>query len=242
MTTSAFGDHNRDIAADEPPHAPSSAVPTSVESAEERDGPSMSGPEILKAATVAFSEQGYRGSNLQHVASKLRVTRQAIYYYYPNKHAILLALFERFFDQLDEAVKSAAAADSDPAARFELLLRAHIRCVAAEPELSAIFTKEYGSLKPEAREAIRERRRKYHQIFVEAYEAGRDRGALRDLPVHPTVSLILGAANWIFRWYHGSPPIDSLTDLAVTLFRDGYWAAEDGPTATESGAWENFDA
>jgi AcrR family transcriptional regulator len=193
-----------------------------------RNGRNISSADILKAATVVFSEHGYRGSNLQHVAGKLGVTRQAIYYYYPNKHAILLSLFEHFFDQLDDAVEAVLVADSDPALRFEKLVRAHMRCVASKPELSAIFTKEYGSLLPEARDAVRERRRRYHQAFVEAYENGRDLGELRDLPVHPTVSLTLGAVNWIFRWYRGTPPIEDLTDIAITLFRDGYRVREDG--------------
>jgi AcrR family transcriptional regulator len=205
-------------------------------SAARRNGRNTSSPEILEAATVVFSEHGYRGSNLNHVAAKLGVTRQAIYYYYPTKHAILLALFQRFFDQLEEAAASVRSADPDPATLFEMLLRTHIRCVAQRPELSSIFTKEYGSLEPDARQHIRERRRAYHETFVSAYEAGRKSGQLRDLPVQPAVSLILGAANWIFRWYRGTPSIDELTDVAIALFRDGYCAPHDRASPSSEGA------
>ena len=185
----------------------------------------LSTEDILKAATASFSRKGYRGTNLQDVAVALNVTRQAIYYYYPSKHAILLTLFERFFDELDEAVAKAASGIERPSERFEAMLRAHVIVVARSPELSSIFTREYVSLEPAAQKAIQTRRRTHHQALVAAYEEARDAGEVRDLPPSPTVSLLFGAANWIFRWYHRRETgmsVDEIADLALSLFRSGY--------------------
>jgi AcrR family transcriptional regulator len=185
----------------------------------------LSREEILAAAVTAFSQKGYRGTNLQDVAAVLGVTRQAIYYHYRNKHALLHEMFERFFDDLDEAVEAAATAEADPAKRFEQMLRAHVIIVARTPATSSIFTREFEALQPEAQSAVRQRRRGYQARFVEAYTALEEAGEARALPTGETISLMFGAVNWTFRWYDPtrskiSP--EALADLVLDLFRSGY--------------------
>lgn len=183
--------------------------------------------DILEASVTAFSRKGYRGTNLQDVADVLGVTRQAIYYYYRNKHALLLEMFEQFFDRLDSAVDAATEHAADPAERFENMFRAHVLTVADAPARSSIFTREFEALDPEAQAAIRKRRRRYQQRFVEAFKVMAAQGEARDLPPREAVSLLFGAANWTFRWYEpkrGSLTPDELADLVLDLFRSGYAA------------------
>ncbi|MDQ6525229.1 TetR family transcriptional regulator [Nocardioides sp. LHD-245] len=181
--------------------------------------------DILQAAIVAFSRNGYRGTNLQDVAGELGVTRQAIYYHYRDKHAILLAMFESFFDRLSDAVATAREAESDPTLKFDRILVAHLVTVAAAPELSAVFTRDYKNLSPEARSAIHKRRRMYQKVFVADFEVAQAAGRFRtELPAHTTVSLMLGAANWTFRWYDPAfarQTPEELAALALDLFRRG---------------------
>lgn len=187
-------------------------------------GAGLTRDDILSAAVTAFSRKGYRGTNLQDVASALGVTRQAIYYHYRNKHAILLAMFEQFFNRLSDVVAQAREQESDPALRFERMLKAHIITVAETPEMSSVFTKEYESLLEDAQAAIRQRRRLYQEMFVGDYEAARKVGRVRDLPAAATVSLLFGAANWTFRWYdekRTGMSVEELADLALDLFRRG---------------------
>lgn len=185
----------------------------------------MSRDDILAAAVTAFSRKGYRGTNLQDVAGVLGVTRQAIYYHYRNKHAILLAMFEQFFDRLSDAVAQAREQESDPALRFERMLKAHIITVAETPEMSSVFTREYESLLEDARAMIRQRRRLYQDMFVSDYEAAQRVGRVRDLPPAATVSFLFGAANWTFRWYderRTGMAVEELADLALELFGRGF--------------------
>jgi AcrR family transcriptional regulator len=185
----------------------------------------LSRDDIRQAAVVAFSAKGYRGTNLQDVASVLGVTRQAIYYYYSNKHALLLEMFEEYFNDLDRAVDEALDGVADPRLRFEAMLRAHVLTVVRTPELSSIFTREYEALEPEARRSVRGQRRAYQQRFVKAFEAMGAVGEARELPASAVVSLMFGAANWTFRWYdhrrHEMDP-EELADLVMSLFRSGY--------------------
>jgi AcrR family transcriptional regulator len=180
--------------------------------------------DILRVAAEEFSKKGYRGARLSDVADSLGVTRQALYYYYRSKAAILVDLFSNFFDEL-EAGLDAVAGGGSAAEDFDAMMRAHIRTVAAQPELSAIFTQERSALPVTDARRIQRRRQAYQQRMVEAYEKGIKEGKLRDCgSASVEVSLLLGAANWIFRWYRPGRDFtpDALADIAVNLLGSGY--------------------
>jgi AcrR family transcriptional regulator len=185
---------------------------------------SITRAEILRLAAQEFGRKGFRGARLDDVAARLGVTRQALYYYYPTKTAILADLYARFFERLEAALDAAEAGHSG-GGRFDAMLLAHIRTVAESPELSAILTQERGALPEDGDEAIRARRRAYEERLVAAYAEGAGAGELRaDASPAVTVSLAVGAAHWIFRWYgddHGMSPAE-LARLAVDLLGTGY--------------------
>lgn len=185
---------------------------------------SITRAEILRVSAQEFGSKGFRGARLDDVATRLGVTRQALYYYYPTKTAILADLYERFFDSLEAALDEAERAHSGRG-RFDAMLEAHIRTVAESPELSAIFTQERSALPADTDKKIRERRTAYQERLVAAYSQGVDSGELRaDASPSVTVSLAVGAANWIFRWYrsdHGLTP-GELAGVAVDLLGSGY--------------------
>lgn len=177
---------------------------------------------ILDVAVHEFAAKGYRGASLGDVADALGVTRQALYYWFAKKHDILHALFLRFFERLDEAASRAEAETEDPSARFGAMLRAHIMIVAEEPSLSSLFTEERVNLPPSAEADVQERRRLYHSRFVAAYQAGIDAGEHReDVSASLAVSILLGAANWVYRWYH---PDGSITPERLSAVVDGLLA------------------
>jgi AcrR family transcriptional regulator len=188
---------------------------------------SITRTEILRLAAEEFGRKGFRGARLDDVAGRLGVTRQALYYYYPTKTAILADLYERFFERLEAALDDADRLQPGHG-RFDAMLEAHIRTVAESPELSAIFTQERSALPADTATKIRARRQAYQERLVQAYRDGVESGELRDdASPSDTVSLAVGAANWIFRWYrsdHDLSPAD-LAKVAVDLLGTGYHKA-----------------
>lgn len=57
--------------------------------------------EIRSAALRLFTEKGYDGTTLEAVASELGYTKQALYYYFKNKDALVRSLLQ---DSLDQAL------------------------------------------------------------------------------------------------------------------------------------------
>jgi AcrR family transcriptional regulator len=56
---------------------------------------------ILDAARALFAERGYAGTSVRDLADALGMTKAALYYHFPGKADILLALVEPLLDSLD---------------------------------------------------------------------------------------------------------------------------------------------
>jgi AcrR family transcriptional regulator len=56
---------------------------------------------ILDAARALFAEQGYAGTSVRDLAEVLGITKAALYYHFPGKAEILLALVEPGLAELD---------------------------------------------------------------------------------------------------------------------------------------------
>ncbi|MGY1857948.1 TetR/AcrR family transcriptional regulator [Modestobacter sp. SYSU DS0290] len=64
------------------------------------EGRSAGAQRVLDAALELFSEHGFEGTSLQDIATRLGVTKAAVYYHFHTKDEILLALVEPAFEEL----------------------------------------------------------------------------------------------------------------------------------------------
>ena len=56
---------------------------------------------ILDAARELFAEHGYAGTSMRDLAEALGMTKAALYYHFPGKAQILMALVEPLLDELE---------------------------------------------------------------------------------------------------------------------------------------------
>ena len=71
---------------------------------------------ILDAARALFAERGYAGTSVRDLADALGMTKAALYYHFPGKADILLALVEPVLDELD-AIGDRAGRGREPSVR-----------------------------------------------------------------------------------------------------------------------------
>jgi AcrR family transcriptional regulator len=70
---------------------------------------------ILETATRLFADHGYDATSLRQIADAVGTTKAALYYHYPAKEDILLALTRPVLDGLSELVtRLRASSESDP--------------------------------------------------------------------------------------------------------------------------------
>src|SRR5947199_2471375 len=85
---------------------------------------------ILQAATRSFIERGFDGTSMYEIAEALGVTRTAIYYYFKNKEAILVALTDNITRVAAELAEQAVQhKDLTPADALRLVVNTHVRLI-----------------------------------------------------------------------------------------------------------------
>lgn len=185
-------------------------------------GEGLTSSDILDAAADLFAERGYRATNLEHVAGRLGVTRQALYYYFARKHDILLALFDRIMGLLEQRADATIA--ENPPDLFLALVRGHGQTVAENISLVTVLLTENAEIREPLHPEAADRRRAYTARLIEAYEAGVAAGTLRPVPnPRVVVNTFIGAMNSMSRWYDGAGKLGpaQIADLATELMEHG---------------------
>ncbi len=155
---------------------------------------------ILTESAHLFAKNGYKATNLQQVADNLGVTRQALYYYFRSKSAILAALFDEVMTRMEEGNENGeTGGDGED---FATLLENHIRVIVDNTDLVAVLLLERPEIAKLKDVPAARRRQAYSKRFLTAYEEGVAAGRLRDFDPQLTVTTLLASANSISAWYH----------------------------------------
>jgi AcrR family transcriptional regulator len=155
--------------------------------------------EILHAALRAFRDKGYHATTLEDIAQQLGVRKTALYHYFPDKEAILHACHR---EGLEEVAGIVAAAQRRPSCGDQLAhaIREHVRVMTDTLEGSSLAF-EVSALSPRHRAAVIAARDRYEQALRDIIRRGIAAGEFRAVDPKLAVFAILGAINWVARWY-----------------------------------------
>jgi len=201
-----------------PATTPSAASPSATPKMAESSGPRRPAArahnrrgEILDAAAELFSRQGFHAASMREIAAAAGMLPGSLYYHFPSKDELLLAVYEegvrRIAERLDAALPQATLPEADlPWARLEAACVAHLEMLL---EAGGDYAQVVIRVRPqdcpamEARLiALRDAHEDRFKALIEMLElpAEADRQALR--------LMMLGALNWTQTWYRpgGDPP------------------------------------
>ena len=104
---------------------------------------------ILDAATRVFSTKGYHGTLVDEIAVEAETSKGGVYFHFPNKQAIFLALLDRLADILRERIQTAVEGQGEPVARAEAALKVVLDTFASHRRLARLFLVEALGAGPE---------------------------------------------------------------------------------------------
>jgi AcrR family transcriptional regulator len=155
--------------------------------------------EILHAALRAFRDQGYHATTLEDIADALGVRKAGLYYYFPDKESILYACHRESLAELDRILEGAKRLRT-PTERLAHVIRAHVQVMTDTLEGSPLAF-EVTALSPERQKEVIAGRDRYERALRRMVRDGVASGEFRELNPKTAVFAILGAINWIARWY-----------------------------------------
>ena len=174
--------------------------------------------DVLERAGELMAAKGYEGTSMRDIASAVGMLPGSLYYHFPSKEALFLALHERVVSEMAHRVANALEGVEDPWDRLEAASKAHLEGLLQAGNLVAIVSPEFLGDGHEISAAIHAERRSYEAVFRALVDAlplpdEIDRRLLR---LH-----LFGALNWTPTWYEsgkGANPSD-IAHQIVTVFR-----------------------
>ena len=173
--------------------------------------------EILKSASTAFRKHGYHGATVEQIAAALQMKKGNLYYYFRSKEEILFACHEYSHDRLQELLDQTVRSTVPAEVKLRKLIRAAVHVILDELHGTALLI-DLEALTPAHRRAVIHRRDRFDHGLRLIIEEGMATGTFTPGDSKLVGFAMLGALNWIARWFNAAGP--STSDEVATRFAD----------------------
>src|ERR1700738_3756931 len=164
--------------------------------------------DILKSAAASFRRLGYHGATVEQIAAALHMKKGNLYYYFKNKEEILFACHQYSLDRLMELLAAIEQRDVTPDEKLRQLIVAFVHTMLDELHGTALFL-DLEALSPAHLKAVIVRRDRFDQGMRQIVEQGIASGLFASTDAKLLSFAILGAVNWIPRWFDPAGPATS---------------------------------
>lgn len=187
--------------------------------------PDSAAQQLVDAAITLFSQHGYDAVSTGAVAKAAGLTQSMVHYHFGSKAQLWEAAVDKLMRERSHWFEftEGELKDVDPVTRLKILTRRFVANCFAEPHLQRILVHEGMTDSPRLESLIRRHIGARYEIFNSAFSGAMKQGLIRDLPVHDTTNVVIGAAAWTpILWHlltrlYGDPTPESAGEFADTL-------------------------
>ncbi len=192
--------------------------------------------DILKSAAAAFRRHGYHGSSVGKIADALGMTKGSLYYHFKDKEAILLACHTYSLDALLALLADVEDSSAPPDVKLERLVAGFVHTILDELHGTALFLDLDALGRRNLRQVVK-RRDQFDRGMRRVIRDGIRQGVFA--PVDPKLVsfAILGAVNWIPRWFKptGRAHSDEIIRTYSSFFIQGLRSRSKAPRTVDRG-------
>lgn len=183
--------------------------------------------EILRSAVSAFRRRGYHGASVDEIARTLGMTKGNLYYYFRNKEEILFFCHDWSLDILLDRLREVQKEGGPPDRRLRRLIVAFVHMIIDELHGTAL-TLDLQALSPVHLSRVIAKRDRFDRGLRKIIEDGIASGAFAPGDAKLLTFAVLGAANWITRWYDpkGSATSDEIGNAFAEFLLRGLRARQ----------------
>ena len=194
----------------------------SEQPASKRGRPGYDQRAILEIAVDAFNEFGYDATSMGVLASRLSLSKSAIYHHFDSKEELLELALNEALDALEGVLQDKESQTGRAIDRLAHVLRGAVEVLAARLPFVTLLLRVRGNTVVE-RQAL-ERRRAFDRAVSGLVVEARDEGSLRsDIDPRIVTRLLFGMVNSIAEWYRpeGAEDPAHLADDVLAVALDG---------------------
>lgn len=178
---------------------------------------------ILDAALQVFSRSSYRDASVDDIAGAARTSKGGVYFHFPNKEAIFLALLKRTATRLLEKIEEATTSTDNPIAKADDALLTVLRTFAKHRALARLFMVEALGAGREFHQRMAEIRNEFTMIIKRHLDNAVQDGVIEPIDTEIAARAWFGALNEVItQWILSGKPKqleDAYAVLRIFLLR-----------------------
>lgn len=180
--------------------------------------------EILQAATDLFAEFGYRSTDVQQIADRLKIGKGTVYRHFPTKEELFFATADRAMHAMEVFIQSQIEGITDDIARIKGAIRSYIEFYKSHPKFIELFVQERAEFRRRevstylAHRAQRDG--KWRAMFERLFQKGFLRVSNFDLITEYLTNGLYGIVftNALSNWLSDEPAVDEAIDMLLYGF------------------------
>jgi AcrR family transcriptional regulator len=171
--------------------------------------------EILKSAAAAFRRRGYHGASVEEIARALKMTKGSLYYYFRDKQDILFGCHEYSLGVALDLLERVEAEALPPDEKLRRLIVGFVHLIIDELHGTGLTLELEALPRPLLRKVVA-RRDRFDRGLRKILQDGMDQGLFAPGDAKLLAFALMGALNWISRWY--DPRGEASSDEIATTF------------------------
>jgi AcrR family transcriptional regulator len=178
---------------------------------------------VLQTAAQLFLETGYRKTSMSQLATRLNITKPALYYYFHNKEEILIECYRAGFEKIENVLHEAKDCHGDGLCKVKSYLHAYATAVVNYDFGRCVATLDDTELSDKTRRQVRAIKRRIDATLRGYVEEGFTDGSIAPCNAKLASFAMAGAINWIGNWYrpNGSHSPQEIVSEFVHLLTAG---------------------
>ena len=180
-----------------------------VHSAAERGGDKRE--RILTAAERIFARRGFFAAKVSDVAKEAGVADGTIYLYFKSKDDLLISVFERRMQQVNETLRKAVANIASPREQLRAFVKTYLQLVHDEPTAVEVLTIELRQSSKFMKEYENPQFADFLRLLGGIIAAAQDKGEIDgSIPAHVAARMIFGVLDELaLAWVLAKQPLGS---------------------------------
>lgn len=184
----------------------------------------ISKDDVLKAAEVLFSKQGYQETSTRQIAAESGLKSGSIYHHFKSKEEILHALLKPFISETVPSYRKIVRESASQRDAFKNMIEFSLRRASRQPHIANIAIVEWSFFEGNSEFSyVAESWAEAREIWRDVLEKGAAKGLFRtDLEVRIVVSTITSLIASIARdQFRYNWPIDALINTQTSILIRG---------------------
>lgn len=177
---------------------------------------------VLRMAAQLFLDVGYHRATLSDVATRLNITKPALYNYFRSKEEILDECYRLGQQMADDAIAEIDRAGGNGLTKLRKLIRGYALLMTIDFGMCLVRLDDR-ELSADAYARVRAEKRQDDLAFRKYISAGIADGSIVDCDPKLAAFAIAGSLNWIGHWYRdgGEYSADEIADHFADLLTTG---------------------